>query len=173
MYLSISPLRCWSLRRRKSTPMAFGGRPLWRQPGNRRDSNKCRFRSARLSSAPRANYFRPPACPPQRCTQGSQVGQFVCAGVQLPVRPKRNSLIHRRNRFMEKFKFPVCFGADAERRLSHPWRHPTNPNHYLPGHHDPWPLRSGQRAIRACSIRTVPGRQQRDSRLHALRRLYR
>src|SRR4029077_20393313 len=52
MYLSISPLRCWSLRRRKSTPMAFGGRPFWRQPGNRRDSNKCRFRSARPSSAP-------------------------------------------------------------------------------------------------------------------------
>jgi hypothetical protein len=26
--------------------MAFGGRPFWRQPGNRRDSNKCR------SSAP-------------------------------------------------------------------------------------------------------------------------
>ena len=24
--------------------MAFGGRPFWRQPGNRRDSNKCRFR---------------------------------------------------------------------------------------------------------------------------------
>jgi len=22
--------------------MAFGGRPFWRQPGNRRDSNKCR-----------------------------------------------------------------------------------------------------------------------------------
>jgi hypothetical protein len=22
--------------------MAFGGKPFWRQPGNRRDSNKCR-----------------------------------------------------------------------------------------------------------------------------------
>jgi hypothetical protein len=32
--------------------MAFGGRPFWRQPANRRDSNECRFRSARPSSAP-------------------------------------------------------------------------------------------------------------------------
>src|SRR5580704_8632856 len=52
MYLFISLLRCWSLRRSRSTPMAFGGRPFWRQPGKRRDSNKCRFRSARPSSAP-------------------------------------------------------------------------------------------------------------------------
>ena len=32
--------------------MAFGGEPFWQRPGNRRDSNKCRFRSARPSSAP-------------------------------------------------------------------------------------------------------------------------
>src|SRR5437764_14967565 len=50
-HLSISLLRCWSLRRSRSIPMAFGGRPFWRQPGNRRDSNKM--------SLPEADYRVP------------------------------------------------------------------------------------------------------------------
>jgi len=39
--------------------MAFGGRQFWRQPGNLRDSNKYRFRSAHASSSPTTGVDQP------------------------------------------------------------------------------------------------------------------
>jgi hypothetical protein len=119
--------------------MAFGGEPFWRQPGNPRDSNKCRFRSARLSSAPRR------ITSPARLPPATMYSRIAGGPVRLRWRAASSSAQTKFSdsspeSFHGKVQVPPLFGADAERRLSHPWRHLTNPNHYLPGHHDPWPL---------------------------------
>ena len=46
------PIEMLVLEKKQIDPNGFGGEPFWQRPGNPRDSNKCRFRSARPSSAP-------------------------------------------------------------------------------------------------------------------------